>query len=112
MLPKAKAQREAGWSGDFATVWERGTHLNDGSGFLLVRWKGLEIDYGHVVRTFALPDGSIGTGFCHPDPNREPWSLLDGAIWWSTAKLPAALRGMGVVEADDQFSRDWIQDAT
>lgn len=97
---------EADWSGRGAWVW---SHANrgSGSGWLLLRWNGLDVDYGSLVRGFALPDGTVA-GFAHPGTGKPPWSLLEHAVWWSTLPVPAWLVKLGVSEVADTFSRDAI----
>jgi hypothetical protein len=107
------ARWEAGWTGDRAWVWERSTSADGGQGWLIVRWEGLEIDYGHTVRGGKLPDGT-SLGFSHPgnkDPqHRRPWELLRGAVWWSEHPLPTWLRvKWGVVQATDEYTLEDIR---
>lgn len=59
------ARWEAGDTADGATVWQLLAGDLDGSGWLLIRWRGLDVDYGAVARSSTLPDGSH-TGFWHP----------------------------------------------
>lgn len=77
------------------------------SGMLLLKWKGLDIDYRPVVRGMQLPDGTVA-GFQH-DRNAEPWTLLPGAVWWSWKPMPKWLEPFGVVTAPDDFSREMIR---
>jgi hypothetical protein len=119
---------EAGWTGNRAWVWEHAG--SDGhSGWLLRRWEGLHVDYGHVVRGHRLPDGTP-TGFAHKHRDlgydrpgetgakhlgysedvQEPWSLLPGAVWWSDDPMPLWLQEAGVVLACDAFSLHVIQE--
>jgi len=102
---KSVAKWEAGWTGDRASVWEGQT---DGSGMLLCRIDGLEVDYGHIVRACPLPGGRT-TGFVH-DREEEPWTLLCGATWWSTRPLPTYLRERGVALPMDEFSLARIEE--
>jgi hypothetical protein len=88
------AMWEAGWSGDQAQVWAQ--NGSPACGFLLIRWNGLDIDYGHVVRTFKLPDGT-SAAFHHRHRHPETWVLLNGAVWWSERKMPAWLAEAGAV---------------
>ena len=109
ICPKKRiAKREANWSGEKAWVWER--HKIEGcwEGFLLSRWNGLDIDYGHIVRGFALPDGTEAA-FAH-DPTREPYTLVMGAVWWDDKQIPKSLLSAGVIYPPDTFSRQWILD--
>lgn len=103
------ANWEAGCTGDRAWVWERITHKKDGAGFLLVRWNGFDIDYGNVVHDIGkMPDGT-DCCFVHPHKkDQEPWSLLPGSVWWDDKPLPADLKEMGVVIAEDDFSKERI----
>lgn len=105
-LPVAKW--EADWSGDLAWVWEK--EADESSGWLLTRWNGLDIDYGHVVRVFFLPDGTAA-GIFH-DRDLEPWSLMDGATWWSDHNMPSWVAEKGVKYPPDQFTIDRIVEAS
>jgi hypothetical protein len=102
------AKWEAGWTGDAAWVWshERGT---SGGGWLLERWNGLDIDYGHVVRAVTLPDGT-DAAFVHEGTGREPWPLLLGATWWDDKPMPRWLVQYGVLYPMDGFSQQRILD--
>jgi hypothetical protein len=102
------ASWEAGWSGDRANLWVQCEGPGrDSSGWLLLRWKGLEIDYGHIVRSFTLPDGSDKAAISH-DRHGPPWSLMNGAVWWSTRVIPQWLLDRGVVLPTDGFSVERI----
>lgn len=103
------AKWEAEWTGEQAWVWshERGTR---GGGWLLERWNGFDVDYGHVVRLVTMPDGTEA-GFAHEHTGREPWPLLAGAVWWDDRKMPGWLADAGVVYAPDAFSQQRILDA-
>jgi hypothetical protein len=80
------------------------------AGWLLERWNGLDLDYGHLVREVGpLPDGSH-TAFFH-DRDSEPWTLLRGAVWWDDRVLPKYLEKAGVVYSPDDFTRNVILDA-
>jgi hypothetical protein len=102
---KHTAEWEAGWTGDGAWVWEHNKR-EGGSGWLLCRWAGLDINYGHIVRGCVLPDGTKA-GIEH-DRTKEPWRLLAGAVWWSDEPIPAWLREAGVVVAADEFTKERI----
>lgn len=102
---KAAAKWEAGWSGDRAWVWTR-EWGSAASGWLLERWEGLDIDYGHVVRGLTLPDGTEAA-FAH-GREREPWTLLRGAVWWSARRMPAWLEEAGVIYPPDGFTQSRI----
>lgn len=97
------AQWQAGGTRGGATVWEH-ANSNDGSGWLIVKWRGLDIDYGHNITSSELPDGSK-SGFYHrPFPD----DLLKGCVWWSTRPLPKWLAERGVSLVPDRFSLDEI----
>lgn len=125
---KRIAEWEAGWTGDRSWVWTHERH-HESSGWLLERWEGLEIDYGHVVRGGELPDGTP-MAFAHrhrdlgyeplPDGKfrwlghaeelQEPWTLLAGAVWWSDSRMPEWIEAAGVVYPPDHFSQQNILD--
>jgi hypothetical protein len=97
------AKWEAADTNEKAWVWS-----GDGEGgWLLERWNGLDICYGGLVKTINLPDGSKA-GFFH-DRDKEPWTLLKGAIWWDDKPLPKMLAELGVIETPDDFSKETIR---
>jgi hypothetical protein len=96
------AKWEAGWTGDGATLWEHNKR-EGGSGWLLARWRGLDIDYGHVVRGCVLPDGARA-GIEH-DRTLEPWTLLAKSVWWSDEPMPEWLQQAGCELSSDDFTR-------
>lgn len=104
---------EAGDTGDQAWVW-RGWN-NPHMGWLLSRWNGLDIDYGHIVHSVPLPDGTP-TSFYHATSTgqfpymKEFFALFDGAVWWSDREMPAWLQERGVVYPPDRFTRQRILD--
>lgn len=108
---KRIAQDEAGATSAQAWVWTLGG-VTRGGGWLLERWNGLDIDYGHIVHgAFQLPDGS------HPAFYRdyEDWprgvrDLFKGAIWWSDKVMPLWLGELGVLYPSDKFTQQWILD--
>lgn len=128
---KRVAKREAGSSSDRAWVWERfSTDVENGEGFLLARWCGLDIDYGHVVHGFDLPDGTpaafhhqhrslgydrpgeVGAKFLgYSAEPQEPWTLIRGAVWWDDKLMPPVLAKAGVVYPPDDFTQQVILDA-
>ena len=101
---KHTAKWEAGWTGDCACVWEK--DADPSSGWLLVKWFGLDIDYGHIVRGSDLFRG--GRTGIHHDRAKEPWSLLKRAKWWSDHRIPGWLIDAGVKPPRDMFSRKTI----
>lgn len=100
---KYMADWEAGWTGDGATVWVHPASTG-GGGWLMTRWNGFDIDYGHVVRGLDLPDGTRA-GISH---DGEPRSLLDGAVWWSPSRMPEWVSDSGVRYPTDKRSRGRI----
>lgn len=127
---KGVAKWEAGWTGDQAWVWERFDAKDDAGGWLLTRWEGLVIDYGHLVRTCRLPDGTPvafyhrhrDLGFEHiegygrmwrgySEELQEPWSLLSQTVWWSVSRIPEWLEKAGVQVPTDDFSQRRIVEA-
>ena len=103
------AHWEAGWSGDAAWVWSHERSVR-GGGWLLERWNGFNVDYGHVVRGLTLPDGTLAA-FVHEHTNREPWPLISGAVWWDDKRMPAWLAEMGAVYPPDEFTQQRILDS-
>lgn len=96
---------EADWTGNKCLAW---TKDNDPyTGWLIIKWKGLNIDYGHIVRVCVLPDGKTKTGIFH-DRNKEPWKLLKKATWFSCNKLPDWLINSGVTYPKDDFTQEAI----
>lgn len=89
----------AGSSSDRANVWEGASDLV--AGWLLVRWRGLDLDYGHVVHAVDLPDGTAA-GF-HHDRTVRPWCLLPGATWYSRYRIPSNLLAAGVEPAGPEL---------
>lgn len=125
---KRIAKWEAGWTGDRAWLWTHEAH-HDSSGWLLERWEGLDIDYGHIVRGGDLPDGTPlafahrrrDLGYEHfedgahkwrgySEDSQEPWTLLPGAIWWSESRMPEWIEASGVLYPPDHFSQQDILD--
>jgi len=106
---KRVAKWEAEDTNGAAWVWENTVRYDDSAlvaGWLLSRWQGLDIDYGHVVKEITLPDGTTAA-FEH-DRERVPWTLMPGAIWWSLRKMPKPLSQSGVIYPPDSFTRDDI----
>jgi hypothetical protein len=100
------AKWEAGWTGAAAWVWSHERGLRVG-GWLLERWNGFDVDYGHVVRGVTMPDGT-DAAFVHEHTGREPWPLLAGAVWWDDKSMPRWIADAGVVYAPDAFSQEAI----
>lgn len=106
---------QAGDTSAGAWVWVQAYRQHGGrSGWLLHRWNGLDIDYGHVVHSFALPDG-IRAGFWRDYQTEDEnyiGNLLPGAIWWSTERMPDSYSQWGVVYPPDEFSQMCIVEDT
>jgi hypothetical protein len=103
------AEWEQGWTGDRAWVW---VHPNGRPecGWLLVRWEGLDIDYGHIVRGTRLPDGAK-TGFYRSyEAPHSVKPILSGAVWWSDRRLPVWIEQSGAVYPPDHFTQQRILD--
>jgi len=103
---KKVATWEAGTSKDQAWVWTREGHIDNGFGWLLERWNGLDIDYG-VVSNFDLPDGTRAAYWRSND--NEISDLLSQTVWWSSKPIPAWLVEKGVTSVSDEHSRGMIQ---
>lgn len=104
---KEIAKWEAGCTCNAAWIWAHESR-QAWTGWLLVRWKGLDLDLGHIVHACKLPDGTT-SGFAHKQ-SEEPWSLLPGAIWWSEKKMPKWLAEIGAVYPSDDFTQQHILD--
>jgi hypothetical protein len=105
---KPIADWEAGCTCKRATVWGHGPK-NEGTGWLLLRWHGLVIDYGPGVMHGCSPTDEVHGGFYH-DRRKEPWTLLAGAVWWDDKKMPDWLRESAVVYPPDDFTQQRILD--
>jgi hypothetical protein len=95
------ARRLAGDTAAGASAWQNFGSHNKSNGLLLVRWHGLDVDYGVEFHASALPDGTL-TGFHHRD-NRTTWGLIPGSVWWASeeSSLPKWLRKLGVLAWDE-----------
>lgn len=105
---KDLAKRTIGNTSDGATVWEQDDNLFS-SGWLMVRYQGLDIDYWPVMSGPVLFDGTK-TGFVH-DRGVEPWTLLRGAVWWSPRIMPGPVANWGVIYPPDGFTQQRILDS-
>lgn len=92
-------------------VWMQPSGHGNGAGWLLVKWNGLDVDYGVTVHRIVLPDGSEG-GFWrdYPSPDGYIGDLLPGAVWWSDKRLPEWLQQKGVVYPSDSHTQQVILD--
>lgn len=100
---KHTADWEAGDSNEKATVYMK--PADEYSGFLMVRYKGFDIDYGNVVKEIELFDGTTAS-FSHTGD--YPWNILDKCIWWSYSEMPEWLKKEGVQFAQDEFTKSTI----
>lgn len=97
-----------GWTGDGRSVWSH-EGMTESSGWFLERWNGLDIDYGPVVRSLILPDGTTGA-FIH-DRNAAPWTLISGAVWMDDRYLPDWLEDRGVIYPPDAWTRRQVMNS-
>lgn len=108
---KRLADEGVSFTGDRDWVWRKDTTGKDGKGWLLIRWEGLIIDYGYLVRGSILPDGSH-TAFWRDYETREGEGsvkdVLAVATWWSDTTIPGWLKDRGVDYAKDAFSQKRI----
>lgn len=98
---RKRAYHEAGQTLDGAHIWERNVRA-DRNGWLLIRWMGLDIDYGYLVSGGDLPGGGR-MGFAHWG-DRLPWNALSSAVWFSTHEIPRWLHEEGVRPPTDAFT--------
>jgi len=105
----------AGATDEKSWIWESGG--DDHAGLLLVRWQGLDIDYGHVVRLMELPDGDQ-RAFDHEAKRPETWALFQQATWWSPRRMPAWVEKRGAKYPTEQkqfrailldYETDWTK---
>lgn len=107
---KRMAEGEAGDTGDGATVWKKEGWKDNRQGWLLVRWRGFVIDFGHVVHSIPLPDGTRAGFWRDYEDELSVKDLLPGAIWWSDKPMPQWLEERGVIYPPDQFTQQSILD--
>jgi hypothetical protein len=110
---KFMAEWEASWTGAAAWVWVAYAPGPNVGGWLLVRWNGFPVDYGHVVRSLTLPDGNKAAfwrDYETRDGEGMVGPLLPGAVWWSEKRMPEWLRERGVVYPPDRFTQQHILD--
>lgn len=103
---KHTAKWEVGDSNKKSTLWCK--DVDPHSGWTLSRYKGFDIDYGGLVKRVELFDGTYTEGY--HDKDKEPWTLLKDAVWWSDQEIPKWLREIGVDYPEDDFSRRVIYD--
>lgn len=113
---KKVMQTQVIWSGGHDWVWTANLWAVQ-AGWMLERWNGLIIEYGHVIRSFELPDGTW-TGYHRPyelseyqkrhskDSNIK--ALFVDAIWWSDKRMPSKFSELGVVYPTDEVTRQRV----
>jgi hypothetical protein len=103
---KHTAEWESKRTKEGATVWvNMAPNTAYWGNWLLVKYKGYDIDYGHLAHYFTLFDGKDSREVSDRE-YIEP--LLRNAIWWSYDEMPEFVRELGVRYAEDQFTKDWI----
>lgn len=105
---KLTAKWEAGATDDAAWVWEKGGWDDNGRGWLLVRWNGFDVDYGNLVRSIKMPDGSCAAFWRDYDSDLSVKSLFPGAVWWSEREMPRWISQRGVVYPTDLHTQHSI----
>lgn len=101
----SEAKWQAGSTLDLAWVWEK-YDSSPSSGWSLEVWNGLQL-MGIMPNRYRFPDGTELDLMVH-DRAKEPWTLLDGAVWWSNQKIPAWLQEKGVIYPPDSFTQERI----
>ena len=101
------AKQMAGATDERSWMWH--SEGQDHGGLLLVRWQGLDIDYGHVVRRMPLPNGDE-RAFDHPNRHPETWELFNGAVWWSPRRMPAWVEKRGATYPAEGYLRHLVED--
>jgi len=76
--------------------------MADGGNWLLVRYKGYDIDDSGFITLFD------GKNTRDVSSNEEIKKLLDGATWWSYDRMPAWLTSYGIKYPEDNFSKKCI----
>jgi hypothetical protein len=105
---KRMAKWEAGNTGDGAWIWEKDGWTDNRSGWLLVRWNGFDIDFGHVVHSIEMPDGTRAGFWRDCESEQSVKDLFSGAVWWSSKPMPGWLQERGVIYPPDRFTQQSI----
>lgn len=80
----------------------------DSSGnWLLVKYKGYDIDYGTVTHYFKLFDGKESR---EVSDKQTLDSLLKEAVWWSYDQMPVWVKELGIKYPEDDFTKKRIVD--
>jgi len=75
--------------------------------WLLVKYKGYDIDYGNVAANFTLYDGVKTSDATNRKLINE---YLNGATWWSYDLIPEWLSEYGIKLPEDDFTKQRIWD--
>jgi hypothetical protein len=103
---KHTAEWESQRSKDGATVWVNMAPSTAYWGnWLLVKYKGYDIDYGNIAHYFTLFDGKDSREVSDRDYIE---TLLRNAIWWSYDEMPEFIKGLGVKLPEDNFTKQCI----
>ena len=108
-------QHTAKWEGrgtqNGATIyWNHYPHEGHGNWFLGM-YKGYEFDTFGTGTDFTFFDGKTWKELCDRDTVDN---MLNGAVWWSYDTMPEFVNNMGVVYAEDDFSKHqiWLDSGT
>lgn len=107
---KRIAEWEAGNTGNAAWVWEKMSWSDDGWGWLLCRWNGFDVNYGHVAHSITMPDGTVAGLWRDYESDYSVKDLIAGATWWSEKPMPEWLAKRGVKYPEDEFTQQSILD--
>jgi hypothetical protein len=103
---KHTAEWESKCSKDGATVWVNMAPSTAYWGnWLLVKYKGYDIDYGNIAHYFTLFDGKDSREVSDRDYIE---TLLRNAIWWSYDEMPEFVKELGVKLPEDNFTKQCI----
>ena len=106
---KKVATWEIGWVGDKTWAWSHEGKARPCGGWLLEFWNGFLVNYGHIVRTFELPDGAkCGFWRDYHDAENGLKSLFAGAVWYSWNKIPGWIAEKGGIYPPDDFTQEHI----
>ena len=108
---KRIAEWERGNTGDAAWVWVKMEWTDNGWGWLLIRWNGFDIDFGSVVHTIKMPDGTEAGFWRDYESDHSVADLITGATWWSDKPMPEWLEKHGVKYPEDKFTQQTILDS-
>lgn len=101
---KHTAKFESGSTSDGATVFQALSRDFTGN-WLLVKYKGYDIDYGNVCHYFKLFDGNDSENV---SDRSEIHKLIGGAIWWSYDEMPDFIKDLGAKYPNDRWTKEMI----